>query len=1066
MNRGRCKTHARWAAAVATALAALYARADLDEAWLHRAELPPDLTPLLAVVLDRSSATGQSVTVGESYDPVIDYGAGLTSELRCDSARTYWRRGPGPAPDCRHQAGLDTLPSNAETGLHCDAARAALAASGFFVASRAAQWRSDPVGGFWHALHADRPDAVECRADRGRHGATTGAWYASDGMGTAWTVDVTQEIAWDRPPFADAYVFYAGNFLNYLRTALASVERPMADVMAEHMAQALAATDGLEVALVLVDDDGPDGGFIARAPVASRVAAEEVRALAVTSPAGSAPLAETLVETASWLQGGPLIFGADVRADAAASDASGRYRSPFEHACRPVSLGFLTAGLASDDEQAPAAADALAGFAAETGGCGDDCLATVAAWLASTDLRDDLAGAQSTPVAWIAPASGAAAAGRIASPADPLSYANLIASAFQHDAAVPAPPQLSTAALTQDAGGTPGVILGLVAPRARTRWPGNLLRYGLRAPDSPFEAPILVDLDGEPAIETASGLPFPDSRSFWSEAPDANLLAGGAAGRLPPADARRIATDVAGSRLLDAGNALAPGNARLGRVALGLGPTDSDSVEEVLGWAASQRSLGDPGLHAPVVVDDAASGRTLVFAATQDGLLHAFDAESGVEQWAWMPQQLLPRLPGLLRDEVTTARSHGIDGALVLHRHDADGDGQFSAAGGEHQWLLFGLGRGGSRYHALDIAEPLDPRVLWSVSLPEPTVEARAVPVVARLEIAGSDQSAGRWVVLLAGGYDRRFDSQAAEGPGLGNALLVLDADTGELLWSAGGADAELAVPGLASVAAAPRALDLDGDGYLDRAYVLDVTGSLWRFDFSSGMSSAELATASRLARFGAGNLRFHSTPDVSLSRTAGVARLAVAAGSGWLSRPRDLTRSDRFYVVFDDPAGPAAAEVSDDEFHDATDAADAMPADAPGWYFRLDAHGPGEKVAGSAVTFNHLLRFQTYQPLADDGSEPCGPPRSVSRRYTLAVRTALPRASAVESEADEPDEVAASGLPPALRFGFPGRWDGSCDGCRPRPFGIVGGQTFDPGYAGDPVRTSWRKLAPPPASP
>jgi hypothetical protein len=77
-----------------------------------------------------------------------------------------------------------------------------------------------------------------------------------------------------------------------------------------------------------------------------------------------------------------------------------------------------------------------------------------------------------------------------------------------------------------------------------------------------------------------------------------------------------------------------------------------------------------------------------------------------------------------------------------------------------------------------------------------------------------------------------------------------------------------------------------------------------------------------------------------------------------------------------------------------------------------------------------------------------------------------MPRASAVESEADEPDEVAASGLPPALRFGFPGRWDAPCDGCRPRPFGIVGGQTFDPGYAGDPVRTSWRKLAPPPVSP
>ena len=58
------------------------------------------------------------------------------------------------------------------------------------------------------------------------------------------------------------------------------------------------------------------------------------------------------------------------------------------------------------------------------------------------------------------------------------------------------------------------------------------------------------------------------------------------------------------------------------------------------------------------------------------------------------------------------------------------------------------------------------------------------------------------------------------------------------------------------------------------------------------------------------------------------------------------------------------------------------------------------------------------------------------------------------------------SGLPPGLRFGFPGRWDEACAGCNPRPFGILGGETFDTGYAGDPVRTSWRKLVPPPASP
>ena len=42
----------------------------------------------------------------------------------------------------------------------------------------------------------------------------------------------------------------------------------------------------------------------------------------------------------------------------------------------------------------------------------------------------------------------------------------------------------------------------------------------------------------------------------------------------------------------------------------------------VIAWFAAERTLGDPGLHAPVVVDYPASDRRVVFAATQDGLRH------------------------------------------------------------------------------------------------------------------------------------------------------------------------------------------------------------------------------------------------------------------------------------------------------------------------------------------------------------------------------------------------------------------------------------------------------------
>ncbi len=845
-------------------LAALPGLADEDEGWLHRADVPAGTRPLLAVLLDASGTAGALIDAPSPFDPDFDYGARLAPAARCGPTDVFVRRGPGRAPDCHSPSPRVTV--------GCAAARAPLAAYGYFV--------------------ADPATAAECLADA---------------------------------PQTDAHIFYSGNFLNYLQ-AKTPVEQPLAGVMADRLADALAATAGLDVARM-----------------------------------------DSLVAAAAWLR-----------------NETGD--SPFESACRAVSMAVLTTPDISADAQ------------------------LLAVELGTTDLRDDLPGTQTAPVTWLAP-------GLALSPSDPLAWPNLAAAALQHDAAVASEPQLSAAGfLPPDArSADPGVILGLTAPRARARWAGNLFRYRLRAPVTPLEPPLIVDRDGDPVVDPASGLPFPTTRSYWSDAPDANLLTGGAAGRLPTPDARRILSD-------------------------GDAPTAAD--------LDFQRTLGDPGRHGPVVVVDEVAERSLVLSATQDGLLHAFDALAGIEQWAWIPQALVPRIAELSDDWPAISRSHGIDGALVLHEDES---------GAGHRWLLFGLGRGGAHYYALDLLRPDDPRLLWSFALPDAKVQARGEPVVTRLRITGSGQSTGDWIVLLPGGYDTRFDAPDADGSGAGDALHIVDAATGRLLWS---------LPEFTTLPSAPRALDLDGDGYLDRAYLVDVTGNLWRIDFASGAALAGIASARRIARLGTGAHRFFATPDAAIVQLGGESRLAIAVGSGALTRPRGSSLVDRAYVLFDSLTGAAGAEVDEEDLFDATDAAGALPLDARGWYVRLEAHGAGEKVIGSTVTFDHVLRFQTYQPLPADAAEPCGPPRAVARRYALDLRTALPANTVADSEEDEPEELPVSGLPAPLRFGFDTRWEGRCNGCRPRPFGMSGGSTFDPGYSGDPVRTSWRKLVPPPASP
>jgi hypothetical protein len=199
------------------------------------------------------------------------------------------------------------------------------------------------------------------------------------------------------------------------------------------------------------------------------------------------------------------------------------------------------------------------------------------------------------------------------------------------------------------------------------------------------------------------------------------------------------------------------------------------------------------------------------------------------------------------------------------------------------------------------------------------------------------------------------------------------------------------------------------------------------------------------------------------VARIGGVDRIAIAVGSGWVARPRDTSVIDRIYTIFD---RDAAGVLTEADLHEVTTFGGAMPATAAGWYARLEAHGPGEKIIGQTVTFDHALRFQTYQPMPDTDLEPCGPPRAIRRLYSLDVRSGLPHATAVDSEEDDADEIAGSGLPVGLRIGFPDRWAETCPECKPRPFGAIGGETLDTGYAGDPVKTSWRKLAPPPASP
>ncbi len=103
----------------------------------------------------------------------------------------------------------------------------------------------------------------------------------------------------------------------------------------------------------------------------------------------------------------------------------------------------------------------------------------------------------------------------------------------------------------------------------------------------------------------------------------------------------------------------------------------------------------------------------------------------------------------------------------------------------------------------------------------------------------------------------------------------MVDALTGDLLWSAGNDDShDLELPAMThSIPAGIRVLDIDQDRLADRMYVGDMGGRVWRFDISNGEPVADLVNGGVFASLGgaapgavapADVRRFYATPDVA----------------------------------------------------------------------------------------------------------------------------------------------------------------------------------------------------------
>jgi len=218
--------------------------------------------------------------------------------------------------------------------------------------------------------------------------------------------------------------------------------------------------------------------------------------------------------------------------------------------------------------------------------------------------------------------------------------------------------------------------------------------------------------------------------------------------------------------------------------------------------------------------------RGMVYVGANDGMLHAFDAETGQEKLAFIPGSVLKNLSYL-------------SSQVYEHRYFVDGTPTIIDAFINNQWktiLVGGLNRGGQSVYALDVTDPsrfseaqASDLVLWEFTDPD-LGYSYSRPAIVKLQD-------GTWAAIFGNGYnstDASFDDKVSS---TGNALLfVVDLSDGSLIakidTGVGFQDDPTGLErpnGLGTVAP----VDYDMDNRVDYVYAGDLYGNMWKFDLS-----------------------------------------------------------------------------------------------------------------------------------------------------------------------------------------------------------------------------------------
>jgi type IV pilus assembly protein PilY1 len=380
--------------------------------------------------------------------------------------------------------------------------------------------------------------------------------------------------------------------------------------------------------------------------------------------------------------------------------------------------------------------------------------------------------------------------------------------------------------------------------------------------------------------------------------------------------------------------------------------------------------LGD-AVHSTPVHVDTPGHRAAVYLGANDGMLHAFDAASGIELFAYVPDALLGQL------------HHLADPAYIHHAY-VDGPasaGQANIAGSKKTILLSAMGGGASGVFALDVTDPTrfaeGLGALWEFTgRDDPLMgNVTTIPQIARVRVrrdvvrdfavvpSGLNGGGSGAIFLLA------LDKPRDEGWRLNRNYYRIQTKVTDAL-------------------SAPALLN-DSDGVLRYAYAGDLQGNLWRFDFSG---SAPWTKAVSKPLFVARDASGRHQPITQQPMLAYASQgYFILFGTGRLIEQADRKASPQsYYAIIDSLQKPpdiiTGRHQLTQRFLDGSDL--RMEPGSKGWY--IDFTEAMERSINTGMLADGIVLFNTVLP----GMDVCSP--TSSRSYALNVTSGLPAAETV----------------------------------------------------------------------